>query len=109
MTWALADQLDVVARAPGELLDRLGPDTRRTVIVLPDVRSEDVAEFAGKLAGLAHLRLIVEARTGTAPHEALTGRGWAELDLDLEQWTDPQRFEEWGAAHPPTFGVDATA
>jgi hypothetical protein len=106
LIWALADQLDVVARAPGELRDLLARDTRRTVIVVPDLRSGAAAEsVVAALAGLSHLRLIVEARTGSPAHAVLTGRGWAELDLDLPQWTDQRRLEEWRS----TRSADADA
>ncbi|MEU4493453.1 hypothetical protein OG729_08275 [Streptomyces sp. NBC_00210] len=99
--WALADQLGVVARAPGELVEALGADTRRTVVVLPDLDSshspEALTELVLMLAELAHARLIVEVRSGSRAHELLTGNRAAELDLDLEQWTDWARYEAWRA------------
>ncbi|MGI5403631.1 WD40 repeat domain-containing protein [Streptomyces sp. CA-135486] len=99
--WALADQLGVVARAPGELVEALEADTRRTVMVLPDLDSshspEALAELVLVLAELTHIRLITEARSGSRAHELLAGNRVAELDLDLEQWTDRARYETWRA------------
>jgi hypothetical protein len=57
------------------------------------------------LAGLSHLRLIVEARTGSPTHAVLTGHGWAELDMDLPQWTDQRRLEEWRSTRPADAGA----
>ncbi|MFC9242581.1 hypothetical protein ACFT7S_00615 [Streptomyces sp. NPDC057136] len=85
-------------RAPGELLEILARDARRTVIVVPDLDPGPPAQFVRLLARLPHLRLIVESRTGSAAHDALVGEGCAELDLDLEQWRDQQRYEEWRTA-----------
>ncbi|MEK8145708.1 hypothetical protein NKH18_43785 [Streptomyces sp. M10(2022)] len=56
--------------------------------------------FLQSLARLTHVRLIVEARTGSAAHRALAGEGCAELDLNLERWRDQRRHKEWLAAHP---------
>jgi hypothetical protein len=100
--WALADQLGVVARAPGELAEALAADARRTVIVLPDLDSgqdpEALAELVLVLWKLEHIRLIVEVRSGGQAHGLLAGkRAAAELDLNLEQWTDRARYEAWRA------------
>lgn len=84
-----------MARAPGELLEILAADARRTVIVVPDLSSGSSAQFVRSLTRLPHLRLIIETRTGSAAHLALAGEGCAELDLDLEHWWDRQRYEAW--------------
>lgn len=66
--WTLADQLGMAARAPGELLAELSADPRRTVLVLPDLHAATdpyaLADMVGALAGLEHVRILVEARTG---------------------------------------------
>ncbi|WP_329028468.1 ATP-binding protein [Streptomyces sp. NBC_00690] len=110
VVWAVAEQLGAVARAPGELVAVLAADRRRTVIVLPDVRAAAVAELAVALADLTHLRLVVEASTGSTAHQFLTsGAGVAELDLDLPQWRDEQRYRQWRAAKPhDDAAADAT-
>ncbi|MEV6652038.1 hypothetical protein [Streptomyces sp. NPDC051219] len=100
LVWALADHLGVVARAPGELLDVLATDRRRTVIVVPDLRSGPAAELVRSLARLPHLRLIVEVGTGSPAHDVLSDQGGAELNLDLEQWRDQKRYEAWQAVQP---------
>ncbi|WP_405429694.1 WD40 repeat domain-containing protein [Streptomyces anulatus] len=97
--WSIADQLGVVARAPWELVPVLAADGRRTVIVLPDVRGEAVAELVLALASVPGIRLVVESRSGSPAHRLLSGSGCAELDLDLEQWRDEQRFTQWQASH----------
>ncbi|MGW3212840.1 hypothetical protein ACWDBC_11355 [Streptomyces parvus] len=96
--WSIADQLGVVARAPWELVPVLAADGRRTVIVLPDVRGEAVAELVLALADVPGIRLVVESRSGSPAHRLLSGSGCAELDLDLEQWRDEQRFAQWQAS-----------
>lgn len=96
--WSLADQLGVVARDRGELVAVLGRDPRRTVIVLPDLHEGDGIELVRSLARLPHVRLIVESRSGSPAHQRLAGSGCAELDLDLEQWRDHRRFEQWKAS-----------
>ncbi|MFD6335822.1 hypothetical protein [Streptomyces sp. NPDC060210] len=95
--WALADQLGVVARAPDELVEVLTADPRRTVIVLPDLATRPVAELVRALAQLPHLKLIAETRTDSAAHALLRETNAAELNLDLERWTDPERLETWRA------------
>ncbi|MFC9266452.1 hypothetical protein ACFTXJ_01570 [Streptomyces zhihengii] len=96
--WAIADQLGIVARAPGELVAALERDARRTVIVLPDVHDADVAGFVISLAGLPQVRLIAEARSGSPAHRLLSGSPCAELDLDRAQWRDEERFALWREA-----------
>ncbi|XQE90470.1 hypothetical protein ACN24M_39705 [Streptomyces microflavus] len=98
--WSVADQLGVVARAPWELVPVLAADGRCTVIVLPDVRGEAVAELVLALADVPGVRLVVESRSGSPAHRLLSGSGCAELDLDLEQWRDERRFAQWQASQP---------
>ncbi|MET9378852.1 hypothetical protein ABZX98_32750 [Streptomyces sp. NPDC002992] len=98
--WSIADQLGVVARAPGELAVALSRDPRRTVIVLPDLHDEDVTGLALDLVRLPHVRLIAESRSGSPAHRVLSHAECAELDLDLAQWRDQRRFEQWRAAQP---------
>ncbi|MFV0135873.1 hypothetical protein ACLGIH_22105 [Streptomyces sp. HMX87] len=102
--WALADQLGVAARAPGELLAELSADRRRTVLVLPDLHAATdpyaLTDLIRELAGLEHLRVVVEARTGHDAVPALKTLAPAEMDLDDPRWTDPARAEAWRAGHP---------
>lgn len=117
-TWTLAEQLGVVARAPGELLTALAADGRRTVAVLPDLHAAAdagaVARLAVGLAGLEHVRLIVETRTGHDATALLAGCAPAVLDLDEDRWTDPVRRAAWRAArtapdrHPAGREPDGT-
>ncbi|MER6696190.1 hypothetical protein ABT289_03280 [Streptomyces fimicarius] len=97
--WSIADQLGVVARAPWELVPVLAADGRRTVIVLPDVHGEAVAELVLALAGVPGIRLVVESRSGSPAHRLLSGSGCAELDLDLEQWRDERSLAQWQVSH----------
>jgi hypothetical protein len=96
----LADQLGVVARSADELVEALGKDARRTVIVLPDLHSGSGVDLALGLARLPQLRLVVECRTGSPAHQALSRFACAELDLNLDQWRDQQRYEQWLASTP---------
>ncbi|MFE3325336.1 hypothetical protein [Streptomyces sp. NPDC059176] len=91
--WALANQLGVVARTPGELIGALASAPRRTVVALSDLQS---AHDPDGVEGLVRaLRSVgdVELHTGPA---AATGTGYgaeaAPLDLD-----DPAAV---CAAHP---------
>ncbi|MER5738901.1 hypothetical protein ABT117_24895 [Streptomyces sp. NPDC002262] len=85
-------------------------DLRRTVIVLPDLHEGDGAGLVLALAGLAHVRLIVESRSGSPVHQSLTGGGCAELDLDLGQWRDEERFAQWRASrHEGRTGSEASS
>ncbi|MFJ9211070.1 hypothetical protein [Streptomyces sp. NPDC102264] len=104
--WALADQLGVVARAPGELVEVLTADPRRTVIVLPDLATRPVAELVLALAQLPHLKLIAETRTDSAAHVLLRETNAAELNLDLERWTDPKRLQTWRAGLSPDVDLN---
>lgn len=100
--WMLADQLGVVARALGELVASLDADDRPTTIVLPDLHagsgSDALVEMVLALRGLEHVRLVVEARSGSAACRRLAEAGAAVMDLDDHQWTDPVRYENWRAA-----------
>ncbi|MCP3822286.1 hypothetical protein NLX86_30650 [Streptomyces sp. A3M-1-3] len=104
-----------MARAPGELVRALAVDVRRTAIVLPDLRDFRLAEMVLDLRRLSHVRLIVEAPTGSPAHLMLAGDGTAEPNLDLEQWTDQRRREEWlpgrtdGQQHPAAEPERASA
>ncbi|MGW9067973.1 WD40 repeat domain-containing protein [Streptomyces yangpuensis] len=98
--WSISDQLGIATRSPAELVATLKSDSRRTVIVLPDLHDDTAVELVGDLAALPHLKLIVESRTGSAAHHRLTGSGCAELDLDLEQWRDQARFTDWQVSLP---------
>jgi hypothetical protein len=103
-SWTLADQLGVVARAPGELLAELSADRRRAVLVLPDLHAaaepHALADLVGALVGLEHVRMLVEARTGHEVIPALKALDPAEMDLGAPHWTDLARAEAWWAAHP---------
>jgi hypothetical protein len=103
-TWTLAQQLLVAARTPGELVSALAGDTRRTVIVLPDLHAADdpgtVVELALLLVELEHVRLIVEARSGSDRLPILMAARPAVMDLDDAQWTDPERYAVWAAEQP---------
>lgn len=98
--WSLADQLGVVARSADELIEALGNDARRTVIVLPDLHSGSVVDLVLDLARLPHLRLIVESRTASPAHQVLSRVECAELDLNHDQWRDQKRYEQWLATTP---------
>jgi hypothetical protein len=110
--WMLADQLSVVARTPGELVNMLARDARRTVIVLPDLHAADdpgaVTELALALLDVGHVRLIVEMRSGSTEteYERLTTVRSAVMDLDETRWTDQERYAEW-AAEPRPVAADA--
>ncbi|MFC8230649.1 hypothetical protein [Streptomyces sp. NPDC057287] len=80
-------------------------DPRRTVIVLPDLHTDDVAELALDLVALPHIRLIVESRSQSPAHRLLSAGACAELDLDLEQWRDQRRYEQWVADMPDSHAT----
>ncbi|MFF4068947.1 hypothetical protein [[Kitasatospora] papulosa] len=111
--WSVADQLGLTARTAGDLVAALAGDRRRTVIVLSDVHGESVAELVLDMVKHQHLRLVVESRSGSPAHRMLSQAGCAELNLDLEQWRDQQRFEQWQASQPkepgpPPISCEAT-
>ncbi|MEV7894366.1 WD40 repeat domain-containing protein [Streptomyces cyaneofuscatus] len=97
--WQLAEQLQVSARTPGELLSVLARDRRRTVIVLPDLHESaepaGIEELACSLVALAHVRVIVEIRN---PSARLLAEEPAVMDLAAPQWTDSDRYAAWAAA-----------
>ncbi|NYS17273.1 hypothetical protein HFP43_00300 [Streptomyces sp. SJ1-7] len=97
--WQLAEQLQVSARTPGELLSVLARDPRRTVIVLPDLHDSaepaGIEELACSLVAFAHVRVIVEIRN---PSARLLAEEPAVMDLAAPQWTDSDRYAAWAAA-----------
>ncbi|MEW2257548.1 hypothetical protein [Streptomyces sp. NPDC047869] len=103
-TWTLAGQLLLAARTPGELVDALAADGRRTVLVLPDLHAADdpatVTELVLELLKLDHVRLVVEARDGSEPARGLPATRPAVLNLDEPRWTDPERYAVWAARRP---------
>lgn len=102
--WSLANQLGVVARAPGELVASLAADQRPVTIVLPDL--DDAAEplvLADLISGLlqlGHIRLLVETATGSPAMSRLAALAPAVMNLDHGQWTDAERLSAWRAALP---------
>ncbi|MEU5288541.1 WD40 repeat domain-containing protein [Streptomyces sp. NPDC020755] len=101
--WQIAEQLQIAARTPGELLSMLARDRRRTVIVLPDLHESaepaEIEELACSLAAFAHVRLIVEIRH---PSATVLARDPAVMDLTAPQWTDSDRYAAWAAAELST-------
>ncbi|WP_405361015.1 hypothetical protein OG535_22500 [Kitasatospora sp. NBC_00085] len=109
--WSLGRQLDLVAHAPGPLIEAIAADARPTLLCVPEL---DAAEDpAGLVTGLLDpllrlpgVRLVVEATTGGAAAGAFTAvPAPAVLDLGDPQWTDRARFAQWAAAR----GGDAAA
>ncbi|MGJ5754142.1 NACHT domain-containing protein [Streptomyces puniciscabiei] len=102
--WTLAEQLHMAARTPGELVEALAADERRTVLVLPELHeAEDagaVAELVLALVELPHVRLLVEVRSGSVEAGVLTAAPSAVMDLDQAQWADPERYAAWAATQP---------
>jgi hypothetical protein len=109
--WTLAEQLSLAARTPGELVSKLGDDARRTVLVLPDLHDakgpEAVSEFVTHLLRLAHIRIVVEVRTGHPEAGVLSALEPAVMDLDDAQWTDAARYAAWREARSATAAADA--
>ncbi|AOT59028.1 hypothetical protein A4G23_01854 [Streptomyces rubrolavendulae] len=103
MVWTLADQLGVSARTPGELVEALQADQRRTVIVLADLHAsadpEGHAALILALLRLKHVRLVTEARTGALADRLPSEGHAAVLNLDEARWTDAARYEAWLAQH----------
>lgn len=119
--WTLANQLNVVARAPGELIAALAADQRPVTIVLPDLDGAAdplaLADFVVSLLRLGHVRLLVETATGSPVTSRLVALAPAVMNLDHHQWTDVERLAVWRAAHteadtataphlPPTINLD---
>ncbi|WP_371498238.1 hypothetical protein OG871_19470 [Kitasatospora sp. NBC_00374] len=99
--WLLGRRLDLLVRTPEELFTALTEDDRPLVICVPELgRAADpaalVAELLDPLLRLERIRLVVEGAPETVG--AFTAvDGPAVLDLDLPQWTDPDRFAAWCA------------
>ncbi|WP_405795649.1 WD40 repeat domain-containing protein [Streptomyces sp. NBC_01506] len=104
--WTLADQLGLAARGAGEFVALLAGDRRPVTVVLPDLHAGAdpgaLAELVLALDALDHVRLVVEARTGSPVHERLAGSGAAVMDLDEPRWTDEARRTAWRAEHAGT-------
>ncbi|MGQ4361720.1 hypothetical protein [Streptomyces sp. SAS_272] len=112
--WSLADQLGVVARAPAELVAALAADHRPITIVLSDLQDAadalTLADMAGFLARLEHVRIIVEATASSPAAAHLADQAPAVMNLDHDQWTDSERLASWRAAHnepAPLLPLDA--
>ncbi|MFJ9925566.1 hypothetical protein ACIRU5_05985 [Streptomyces misionensis] len=97
--WALAQQLRVAARTPGELATALAADQRRTVLVLPNLHAADtletVTELASDLVALGHIRIVVEVRGDSPAARRLLAMRPAVMNLDDSRWTDPERYAVW--------------
>ncbi|MEN8655703.1 hypothetical protein ABCR94_35305 [Streptomyces sp. 21So2-11] len=95
--WALADQLGVPVRKLSHLVTALERDRRRTFIVLPDLHAAEdapgLAELVIALAGVEHVRLVVEVRSGHPVLRSLGAAAPAVMDLDEAQWTETARYE----------------
>ncbi|MFJ5047542.1 hypothetical protein [Streptomyces sp. NPDC088719] len=96
--WSIAEQPGIPARSAGDLVAALARDTRRTVIVFADVHSGSLAQLVLELKQLPYLRLVVESCSQSPAHRLLSVAGVAELDLDLGQWRDQRRFDQWRAS-----------
>ncbi|MFJ6821987.1 hypothetical protein ACIQRJ_16440 [Streptomyces niveus] len=109
--WTLADQLGLVARGPEELVARMAADRRPVTVVLPDLHAaadpDALAELVLALNAHEHVRLVVEARLGTAVQAQLADIGAAVMDLDEPQWTDEARRRSWDATHTETTASPA--
>ncbi|MER6406249.1 hypothetical protein ABT269_22580 [Streptomyces viridosporus] len=101
--WTLANQLGVVARAPAELAAALAADRRPITIVLPDLQDAAdtlvLADMAAILSRLEHVRVIVEATASSLAATHLADHAPAVMNLDHDQWTDPERLAAWQRAH----------
>ncbi|MFE4537957.1 hypothetical protein ACFRKB_23200 [Streptomyces scopuliridis] len=104
----LADDLGITARAPEELVAAVTADTRRTVLVLPELHSAyapvDVVErLLLPLLTVSHVRMMVESRSGAACTDVLLGSVTfrAVLDLAEPRWTDRGGFGRWAASAAP--------
>ncbi|WP_329489191.1 hypothetical protein OG618_21655 [Kitasatospora sp. NBC_01246] len=109
--WSLGHQLDLVAHAPGPLIEAIAADNRPTLICVPELdRADDpaglVTGLLDPLLRLPGVRLVVEAATGGAAAGAFTAvPAPAVLELGDPHWTDRERFAQWAAAR----GGDAGA
>ncbi|GAA2452215.1 hypothetical protein [Streptomyces macrosporus] len=102
--WLLADDLRVAARAPGELVEAVAADTRRTVAIAADLHAAHSPEAVVEqvllpLLRVPHVRLLVESRTGEPCTAALLDAASdpAVLDLAEARWTDRAGFARWVA------------
>ncbi|MFC5663637.1 hypothetical protein ACFP3U_11665 [Kitasatospora misakiensis] len=99
--WSLGHQLDLVAHAPGPLIEALAADGRPTVLCVPELDlAEDpaalVTELLDPLLRLPGVRLVIEAATDGPAAGAFTAvPAPAVLDLGEPQWTDGARFAAW--------------
>lgn len=109
--WALAQQLSLPTRTPGEFVRTLSLDTRRTVLVLPDLHAAEdpkaIGELVLHLARHDHIRLVVEVRAGSPEIPSLMALGPAVMDLDHEQWTDDARKAAGSETASGTPGVNS--
>ncbi|MFE7572533.1 hypothetical protein ACFU76_37290, partial [Streptomyces sp. NPDC057539] len=110
--WMLADDLGITARAPEELIAAVSADTRRTVLVLPELHGayapvEIVEGLLLPLLAVPHVRMMVESRSGAPCTDALLGSVAfrAVLDLADPRWTDRGEFERWAASVAPAAGA----
>ncbi|MFJ6102614.1 hypothetical protein ACIQHY_16610 [Streptomyces sp. NPDC092359] len=92
-TWTIADRLGVVARSPGDLVHALATgEARRTVLLLTDLHAaaepEALTRLIADLAGVGRVRLVVEARGGSATAAAL-GAGHRVAVVELDGDADP--------------------
>lgn len=113
--WALAQQLSLPTRTPGEFVRSLSLDARRTVLVLPDLHAAEdpkaISELVHHLARHDHIRLVVEVRSGTPEIPSLMALDPAVMDLDHEQWTDATRKaaeSETASGRPGVVSRDTT-
>ncbi|MGW7361056.1 hypothetical protein ACWGI0_31690 [Streptomyces sp. NPDC054802] len=97
--WMMADQIQLSARTPADLLQALAADPRPTTIVLPDLHAcaahDALTEFVAALLELDHIRLIVESRPESPAGGLLAAHRPAVMNLDEGQWTDPERLAAW--------------
>lgn len=96
--WALSSQLGVTARTTGSLVSALEPDSRRTVIVLPDLHAgigdpAGFAELVIGLAGLSQVRLVTEVRNTNTLLPVFQSAAPAVMDLDEAPWADLAQAE----------------
>ncbi|MFD3914302.1 hypothetical protein [Streptomyces sp. NPDC058603] len=117
--WMLADDLGITARSPEELIAAVAADTRRTVLVLPELHGAyaplDIVErLLLPLLTVPHVWMMVESRSGAPCTDVLLGSVAfrAVLDLADTRWTDRDGFGRWAASATPVTddtGVAAEA
>jgi hypothetical protein len=110
--WMLADDLQIAARAPAELIEAVATDKRHTVLIVSDLHTARsphavVDQLLLPLLQLPHVKVAVEARTGAPCTQALLGGvpDPAVMDLVDPRWTDRGGFMRWAA----TRSADARA